>query len=75
MAIFVWLSRLHCKRTVLLVPLVLTESSVCAVLNAPYPAGRYVLGAFLFSSFIINLLGAAQTRPEAKLRTVFSEFK
>lgn len=44
-------------------------------MNAPYPAGKYILGAFLFSSFIINLLGAAQSKPEAKLRTVFSEFK
>lgn len=48
------------------------HNNIC---NAPYPAGRYVLGAFLFSSFIINVLGAAQSRPEAKLRTVFSEFK
>lgn len=37
--------------------------------------GWYVAGAFLFFSLFINLLGAAGSRSDAKLRTVFSEFR
>ena len=39
------------------------------------PSGWYVFGAVLFFSLFINVVGAARTKPDAKLRTVFSEFR
>ncbi|EIE19045.1 chlorophyll a/b-binding protein [Coccomyxa subellipsoidea C-169] len=38
-------------------------------------AGWYVFGGVLFFSLFINLLGFSATKEDAKLRTVFSEFK
>lgn len=37
--------------------------------------GWYVAGGFFLFSLFINLLGAAGSRSDAKLRTVFSEFR
>jgi hypothetical protein len=34
-----------------------------------------VVGAALFFSLFINLLGASGSRSDAKMRTVFSEFR